>query len=139
MHRGSKPAGAMSGLSVDTLLAMRLDCRKQPRRVKLIVDQYCLCLSDFDYQCLRGPTKITDCFAWGSALTMMVEVLPCRDVCASGQLQDRATRSAFTDSLDGRSIVIEFADDPPEDVNGLFAVVVSKLDRNANAVNLASD
>jgi hypothetical protein len=35
--------------------------------------------------------------------------------------------------------VIEFADDPLEDVNGLFAVVVSKLDRNTNAVNIASN
>ena len=33
--------------------------------------------------------------------------------------------------------MIEFADDPLEDVNGLSAVVVSKLDRNTNAVNIA--
>jgi hypothetical protein len=62
MHRG--PKRAMSGLSVDTLLATRLDCRKQPRRVKLIVDQYRLCLSDFDYQYRRDPTNNRP-FAWG--------------------------------------------------------------------------
>jgi hypothetical protein len=48
---------------------------------------------------------------------------------------------AFTDSLsfNGGSILVEFADEPLEDVNGLFAVVVSKFDRNTNAVNIASN
>ena len=56
MRRGSKPAEAMSGLSANALLATRAcDCRKQQRRVNLIVDQYHLCLSDFDYQFPRGP------------------------------------------------------------------------------------
>ena len=35
--------------------------------------------------------------------------------------------------------MVEFADDPVEDMNGLFAVVVSKFDRNTNAVNIASN
>jgi hypothetical protein len=40
---------------LDGLLSRACNCRKQLRRVKLIVDQYRLCLSDFDYQYSRGP------------------------------------------------------------------------------------
>jgi hypothetical protein len=55
MHRGSKPAGAMSGVRLIRYRPRACDCRKQQRRVKLIVEQYRLCLSDFDYQYPRGP------------------------------------------------------------------------------------
>src|SRR5262249_52880530 len=39
----------------------------------------------------------------------------------------------------GDSVVVEFADDLLEEVNGLFAVVVPQVDRNTHAVNIASN
>src|SRR6476620_10983631 len=59
----------------------------------------------------------------------------------SRQFQDRAIQWAFNDSFsfNGGSIVVEFTNDPLKDVNGLFAVVVSKLDRNPDTVNIASN
>jgi len=47
----------MSGPSIDTPLATRLRLPKTTAPGKLIVDQYGLCLSDFDYQYWRDQTN----------------------------------------------------------------------------------